>query len=134
MRIHYKVREGEETLQYVDVMSLYPYVCKNFKFPVGHSVIHVGEACQNREAMLQKEGLINCCILPLQRLYHPVLLYRCNGRLMFCLCRSYATECNTDGECAHETVAERALTGTWVIDEVGIAVQNGYEIVEIIEV
>jgi len=134
MRLHYKVREGEETLQYVDVMSLYPYVCKYFKFPVGHSVIHVGEACQNREAMLQKEGLINCCILPLQRLYHPVLLYRCNGRLLFCLCRSYATECNTDGECAHETVAERALTGTWVIDEVGMAVQNGYEIVEIIEV
>jgi len=24
MRIHYKVRKGEENLQYVDVMSLYP--------------------------------------------------------------------------------------------------------------
>jgi len=34
----------------------------------------------------------------------------------------------------YDTVAERALTGTWVIDEVGIAVQKGYEIVEIIEV
>jgi len=45
-----------------------------------------------------------------------------------------ATECNTEGECAHETVADRALTGTWVIDEVRMAVQKGYEIVEIIEV
>jgi len=53
---------------------------------------------------------------------------------MFCLFRSCAIECNTDGECVHETVAERALTGTWVIDEVRIAMQMGYEIVEIIEV
>ena len=60
MRLHYKVREGEETLQYVDVMSLYPYVCKYFKFPVGHLVIHVGEACQDREAMLRKKVLIKC--------------------------------------------------------------------------
>ena len=42
MRIQYKVCEGEENLQYLDVMSLYPYVCKNIKFPVGHSVIQVG--------------------------------------------------------------------------------------------
>ena len=36
MRLHYKVREGEGTIHYVDVMSLYTYVCKYFKFPVGH--------------------------------------------------------------------------------------------------
>jgi len=74
MRLHYNVREGEETVQYVEVMSLYMYVCKYFKFPVGHPVIHVGDACQDTEAMLRKEGLINCCILPPQRLYHPVFL------------------------------------------------------------
>jgi len=45
MRFRYKVREGEENLQYVNVMSLYPHVFKCFKFPVGHPVIHVGEAC-----------------------------------------------------------------------------------------
>jgi len=79
MRLHYKVREGEETVQYVDVMSLYPYVCKYFKFPVGHLVIHVGGACQESEAMLRKEGLIKCCFLPpSHRLYHPVLPFRCS--------------------------------------------------------
>ena len=31
MRLHYKAR-GNETIQYVDVMSLYSYICKNFKF------------------------------------------------------------------------------------------------------
>ena len=29
-------------------MSLYPYICKNFNFPSGHPVIHVGEACKDR--------------------------------------------------------------------------------------
>jgi hypothetical protein len=31
-------------------------------------------------------------------------------------------------------VAERALTGTWVIDEVHLAVQNGYKVIEVYEV
>jgi len=115
-------------------MILYPYVRKYFKFPMGHPVIHVCEACQDRETMLRKEGLIKCCMLPPQCLYHPVLPFRCNGRVIFCLCRSFATECNEDGGCAHATVAELALTGTLVIYEVRMAVQKGYAIVEIIEV
>ena len=45
LRLHYKVKEGE-SIQYVDVMSLYPFVCKYFKFSVGHPVIHVGDACR----------------------------------------------------------------------------------------
>jgi len=134
MRLHYKIREGEETVQLVDVMSLYPYVCKYFKFTLGHPVIHVGVACQDTEAMLRKEGLIKCCVLPPQKLYHPVLGFRCNDRLLFYLCKSCATEKNWDGECAHETVAESALTGTWVVDEVRLAVQKGYEVIEIFDV
>jgi hypothetical protein len=31
-------------------------------------------------------------------------------------------------------VAERALTGTWVLDEIRLAVQHGYEVVEVHEV
>jgi len=34
-------------------------------------------------------------------------------------------------ECAHETVAQRGLTVTWVIDEVRLAVQKGYEFFQI---
>jgi hypothetical protein len=64
MRLHCKIREGIETIQYVDVMSLYPYICKYGKFPVGHPVIYVGDACQDTEVMLQKEGLIKCKVLP----------------------------------------------------------------------
>jgi hypothetical protein len=52
MRLHYKIREGEETIQYVDVKSLYTFVCKYFKYPIGHPTVHVGDAV---------ETLIPCC-------------------------------------------------------------------------
>jgi len=37
------------------------------------------------------------------------------------------------GQCCHKTDEERALTGTWVIDEVWLGVQNGYSFLEICE-
>ena len=85
MRLHCKIREGEETIQYVDVMSLYSYMCKYGKFPVGHPVVHEGDECRDTDAMLQK-GLVKCTVLPPTRLYHPVLPYICNNNLLFCLC------------------------------------------------
>jgi hypothetical protein len=63
MRLHYKAAEGE-TIQYVDVMSLYPHFCKYFKFPVVHPVILAGDDCADTDAMLQKDGLMKCTILP----------------------------------------------------------------------
>ena len=63
MRQHYKAREGE-TIQYVDVMSLYPYIFKYFKFPVGNPVIHVADTCKDKEACLHLDGLIKCSVVP----------------------------------------------------------------------
>jgi hypothetical protein len=83
--------------------------------------------------MLAKEGLIKCAILHPKRLYHPVILFRCNNKLLHSLCRTCAIEQNTASECEHETVAERALVGTWVIDEVRLAVEKGYRVNEVIE-
>ena len=45
LRLHYKVNPEEETIQYMDIMSLYPYVCKYYKLPVGHPTIHDADAC-----------------------------------------------------------------------------------------
>ena len=118
----------------MDVMSLYPCICKYGKFPVGHPVIHAGDACRDTEAMLQKEGLIKCTVLPPTCLYHVVWPYRCNNKLLFCLCRSCAKQQDFENECPHSTDAERALTGTWVMDEVRLAVQKGYKVLEIFEV
>ena len=110
MRLHHKARD-DETVQYVDVISLYPCVCKSFKFPIGHPIIHFGDACLDKDTMLKNEGLIKCRVLPPERLYHPVLSFRCN-KLLLCLCCSCAVEQNFEDKCAHETAAERALTGT----------------------
>jgi len=85
MRLHYKVSDNE-TIEYLDVMSLYPYICKYFKFPIDNPCTHVGDACKNVEACLRIDGLIMCTIVPPKKLYHPVLPYRCNKKLMFCLC------------------------------------------------
>jgi hypothetical protein len=71
----YKIEEGQEIIEYCDVMSLYPYVCTYGKLPIGHSVIYAGDECRDIDAMLKK-GLINCCVMPPKNLYHPVLPYR----------------------------------------------------------
>jgi len=63
-----------------------------------------------------------------------VLPFRCNGRLLFCLCKTCANEQNTQDPCPHEVVADRALTATWVIDEIRLAVRKGYRVVEVYEV
>jgi hypothetical protein len=34
-------------------------------------------------------------------------------------------------ECTHAIVAERALIGTWVIDEEELAVQKSYKLIEV---
>ena len=38
------------------------------------------------------------------------------------------------GECVQETVEERALSCTWVLVEVRLAIQKGYKIIDIFEV
>jgi hypothetical protein len=41
IRLHYKIHEGKKSVQYCDVMILYTYICKYFKFPIGHPTIHI---------------------------------------------------------------------------------------------
>jgi hypothetical protein len=84
MRLHYKISEGE-TIEYVDMMFIYPYICKYFRFPIGHPVIHAGDDC-----------------LDIQQ--------------------------NRNQGCTHETDAESALTLTWVLDAIRLAVQKDYKL------
>ena len=123
MRLHHKIEE-KETIQYFDVMSLYSYICKYYKFPIGHPVIHVGDTCKNMQACLQMEGPIKCTFFPPKNLYHPVLPFRCNKNLFICLCRTCVNEQNMRGDCRHISDAERAISGTWVTDEIRLAVEK----------
>lgn len=127
-RLYYKTREDEK-IKYLDVCSLYPWVCKYGKYPIGHPKVRVGPECP--EELGNVEGLIKCKILPPRDKYHPVLPLKANNKLLFPLCRTCAlrscTICDHDEE-------QRALIGTWVMDEVIKAVELGYTILKIYEI
>jgi len=128
LRLHQKITENEEKIQYCDVMSLHPYICKYFKFLIGHPAVHAGDTCKDIRAFLQMEGMKKCTIVPSTDLYHPVIPFRCKKKLLFCLCRTCASEQNVRGPCLHLSDAERAISGTWFLDEVRMAVSKGYRI------
>ncbi|MCW4344201.1 MAG: hypothetical protein N0E48_12745 [Candidatus Thiodiazotropha endolucinida] len=118
----------EKQLRYFDVTSLYPFINKTGKIPLGHPEI----ITENFDSLEKYEGLIKCKILPPKGLYIPVLPSKCNGKLMFSLCRS-CCETYQQTECQHLD-DERALMGTWVTDEVKEAISQGYKIMSIYEI
>ena len=94
----------------------------------------MGDTCKNIKDCLHLEGLIKCTVVPPTELYHPVLPFRCNKKLLLCLCRKCVLEQNTRGECQYFSDVESAISGTWVTDEIRMAVEKGYRILEIEEV
>ena len=119
--------KGNE-IKYIDFTSLYPYTNKYCEYPVGHPVI-ITRDFQDISAYF---GFIKCLILPPRGLYHPVLPYRSNKKLLFPLCRTCAD--NMQQEPCRHSDAERAIRGVWVSEEVKVAVEMGYIILMIYEV
>ena len=124
----YAEADENTVIRYYDVTSLYPYVNKNARYPVGHPVI----ITDNFQDMSQYFGIAKVKILPPRNLYLPVLPYKDGGKLKFPLCRTC---------CINETLlpchcsdAERCLTGTYVTEELMKAVSKGYKIIKIYEV
>ena len=137
--VEYYQASPHEKIKYVDVCSLYPWVCKYGKFPINHPLkIVVGDAkCKEiiSEAggLKNIDGLIKCSVLPPQNLYHPVLPCKMNNKLLFVLCRSCGETLNQKSVCNHDE-DERKLHGTWITDEVIKAVSLGYRITNIQEI
>jgi len=125
---HYRVKQGEQ-IRYVDVISLYPYICKYGKFLVGHPEVYVCADCPF--ACLDRVGIVKCSVLPLRKLYHRVFTYKRNSKLMFPLCSACADTIN-QGYYTHSE-KERCIVGTWVVDEVRKAVEMGYIVKEVFE-
>lgn len=102
------------------------------KYVTGHPIaIHIGPLeCAGFENM---EGLIKCRVLAPRVLYHPVLPYRLHNRLMFILCRTCAEEARQE-DCNHERVEDRAFVGTYVLDELRLALEMNYTVLECFEV
>ena len=125
--LYKEVRDGEK-MRYIDVNSLYPYVCKYKRYPVGHPQI----IDEGFEDINQYFGIIKCRLIPPKNMLHPIIPYRAHGKLFFGLCRSCIDDINT-GSCAHNDL-ERSFTGTYVTEEVKLAVTNGYIIDKVFQV
>ncbi|GFQ88955.1 uncharacterized protein TNCT_409341 [Trichonephila clavata] len=94
------------------LLHLHPWVNKYCEYPVGHPEI-ITEHFQDIDSYF---GLVKCKVFPPKTLFHPVLPFRCNGKLMFPLCRTCA-ETLHQNICSH-TDEERSITGTWVTEEI----------------
>ncbi|XP_057322371.1 uncharacterized protein LOC130676747 [Microplitis mediator] len=132
----YDAEEGEK-IKYVDVCSLYPYICKTGKFPIGHPKIFTGDEClqliKENKDLSDIEGLVKCTILAPRDLYHPVLPCKLHNRLIFALCYTCALSLNQH-DCDHDEDSLRAFTGTWVVDEIRKAISKGYIIIKVHEI
>lgn len=63
----------KKIIRYLDFTSLYSYVNKYSKYPVGHPKIFKGSECYTIPNITTIDGLIKCKILPPQNLLIPVL-------------------------------------------------------------
>ena len=125
--LHAETKECDK-IKYYDVTSLYPFINKTGKYVVGHPVV----ATENFRKLDTYEGLVKCKVIPPRGLFLPVLPQKVNDKLVFALCRTCASTQQQE-KCNH-TDEERALTGTWVTDELKKAVQKGYVVVQMYEV
>ncbi|XP_046857163.1 uncharacterized protein LOC124450550 [Xenia sp. Carnegie-2017] len=91
----FRKAEENEKIFYNDFTSLYPFVMKNCRYPIGHPTI----IRKNFEDLSNYFGLIKCRVLAPAGLYHSVLPMKVNGKLMFPLCKQCAI--TASAECHH---------------------------------
>ena len=112
----FREAKEDETLEYVDFTSLYPFVNKTKKYPIGHPVI----IREDFDDISNYFGLIKCKVLAPSKLYHPVLPVRAKGKLFFPLCK----QCVMSGhEVCRHSEESRSFWGTSTTIEVMKAIE-----------
>ena len=133
--LYHRAGPGEK-IYYVDVTSLYPWVNKTARYPLGHPTIYYEPDNQDLDSYF---GIALVTIRPPRKLYHPVLPVRHGGKLTFPLCMACVREEQLKplherrAECIHSD-QERELQGTWCTPEIQEARARGYILVRIHEV
>ena len=128
--LHKEASEGEK-IHYVDFTSLYPWTNQYCEIPIDHPEILTSEELADRSPR-EFFGLIKCDILPPTSLFHPVLPYRAQEKLMFPLCKTCAENLQ-QSPCEHSD-DDRVLSGTWCSIEINKALDLGYHMVRMVEV
>lgn len=129
-KLFWEAHDGKYA-RYNDITSLYPTVNFYDRYPVGHPEI-IKEPNINKLLNREYYGLVKCRIAPPTNIYHPVLPAKINGKLTFTLCMRCANE-NNNKECNH-SLSGRALYGTWASPEIYLALDNGYQIIDLYEI
>ena len=144
----HKIFQAGEKGFYIDFTSLYPDILKYKRFPVGHPqrIIEdfqpmflkscngdcVYENCEGSHCSLPYFGVIKATFRPPTNLLHPILRVRCNGKLKFPLC--FKCACNEQSEECNCSEVDRCFIATYCTPEVEVALNMGYEIVQVHEV
>lgn len=135
VKLYHKVDEVEK-IHYIDYTSLYPFINKTVRYPIGHPVIVTEPESNDISGYF---GLIKCKVVAPFGLYHPVLPFRSQGKLLFPLCsKCVETEMakpylQREPLCEHYD-DQRAFIGTWCSPELEKAVEMGYTIEEVYEI
>jgi hypothetical protein len=125
----YHVCDSDEKFFYMDFTSLYPFVVKGKRYPIGHPI----RITENFDPNISVyEGFIFCKILPPRNLYFAVLPVRVRNKLIFPLCLRCAHDQNNQ-DCFH-VEAERCLLGTWTTMELKKALEKSYKLIEVYEI
>lgn len=98
---------------------------KYCKYPVGHPEI----ITEGFSDLSHYFGIIKCRVLAPSDLFLPVLPVRVRSKLLFPLCQKCSENLN-QGVCEH-TDNERAFVGTWVSEELKLAVKKGYKVLKV---
>ena len=128
--------DSDSKIEYLDFCSLYPYVMKNRSFPVGvPTIITKNELPSVKEFIAggcdMYFGLVKAEILPPRDILIPVLPKKIDEKLMFVLCETCAE--TKSEECNHR-VNERSWVGTYVSEELFLAISRGYKILDLFEI
>jgi hypothetical protein len=72
--------KDDEKILYYDVCSLYPFINKYFKVPIGHPDILLGDTAR-AIAIHVFEGIVKIKVLPPRDLFHPVLPQKMHNKV-----------------------------------------------------
>lgn len=86
---HEIVEMTEDEIQYIDVCSLYPYICKFGLFSLGNSQI-LSQGNIDKDNIHQYRGRFKCKVLTPRDFHHPLSPYKCNKKMLLLLCRTCA--------------------------------------------
>ena len=125
-----------ESIEFVDVTSLYPSRMVQCEYPWGHPTV-ITDATPDQ--VRKYRGLFHVKVLPVKDAYIPWLPSRIETRngtpkLVYTNCRKCAETFDFRIQSCQHTDDERALTGIWTSDELFAALDAGYKVLECYEI